>query len=79
MIVQAFNGTQRELRLWTAPVASLNGDKTPWVKVAGFEDEVTDLAISGETVYLMTHKGTPRFKVLQHVARQAGFRARPKR
>ena len=65
MIVQAFNGTQRELRLWTAPVASLNGDKTPWVQVAGFEDEVTDLAISGETVYLMTHKGTPRFKVLR--------------
>ena len=65
MIVQAFNGTQRELRLWTAPVASLNGDKTPWVKVAGFEDEVTDLAISGDSVYLMTHKGTPRFKVLR--------------
>ncbi|MEO8187640.1 MAG: hypothetical protein ABI580_09795, partial [Burkholderiaceae bacterium] len=41
IIVQAFNGTQRELRLWAAPVASLNGDKTPWVKVAGFEDEVT--------------------------------------
>ena len=65
VIVQAFNGTQRELRLWTAPVASLNGDKTPWVKVAGFEDEVTDLTISGEMAYLMTHKGTPRFKVLQ--------------
>ena len=56
MIVQAFNGTQRELRLWTAPVASLNGDKTPWVKIADFEDEVTDVAISGDTVYLMTHK-----------------------
>jgi hypothetical protein len=65
MIVQAFNGTQRELRLWAAPVASLNGDKTPWVKIAGFEDEVTDVAISVDTVYVMTHKGTPRFKVLR--------------
>jgi len=65
MIVQAFNGTQRELRLWAAPVASLNGDKTPWVKIAGFEDEVTDVAINGDTVYLMMHKGTPRFKVLR--------------
>src|SRR4030095_602712 len=65
VIVQAFNGTQRELRLWAAPVASMNGDKTPWVKVAGFEDEITDLAISGDTVYMMTHKGTPRFKVLR--------------
>jgi len=65
VIAQVYNGTQRELRLWAAPLAALNGEKTPWVQVADVADEVTDLAVSGDTIYLMTHKGTPRFKVLR--------------
>jgi prolyl oligopeptidase len=65
VIVQVYNGTQRELRLWAAPLAALDGEKTPWVKVADVADEVTDSAISGDKIYLLTHKGTPRFKVLR--------------
>ena len=65
VILQSFNGTQRELRLWAAALPAMNGDKTPWVKVADADDEITDLAISGEQVFLLTHKATPRFKVLR--------------
>ena len=65
VIVQVYNGTQRELRLWAAPLAALDGEKTPWAKVADVADEVTDSAISGDKIYLLTHKGTPRFKVLR--------------
>jgi prolyl oligopeptidase len=65
VIVQVYNGTQRELRLWAAPLATLDGEKTPWAKVADVAAEVTDSAISGDKIYLLTHKGTPRFKVLR--------------
>jgi prolyl oligopeptidase len=65
VILQSFNGVQREIRLWTAPASALAGDKTPWTKVADTSDEVNDLAVNGDNVYLLTHKGTPRFKVLR--------------
>jgi prolyl oligopeptidase len=65
IIVQAYNGTQREIRMWAAPLSALAGEKTPWTKVADASDEVNDSAISGDTIYLLTHKGTPRFKVLR--------------
>ena len=61
----AVNGVQRELRIFVAPVASLDGAKTPWVKVTEHADEVTDLAMLGDDLYLSSHKGSPRFKVLR--------------
>ena len=59
------NGTQNEFRLYASPLASLNGDKTPWVKIADTADDVTDLAVNGDTLYLLTHKDASRFKVLR--------------
>ena len=64
-IAMAINGVQRELRVCVAPLAALDGAKTPWVKVADHADEVTDFAVQGDDLYLMTHKGAPRFKVLR--------------
>ena len=65
VIALGVNGVQRELRVWAAPLTSLAGAKTPWVQIADTSDEVTDLAVSGDTIYLMTHKDTPRFKVVR--------------
>src|SRR5256885_2314853 len=45
MIVQVYNGTQRELRLWAAPLTALDGVKTPWAQVSDVAAEVTDSAI----------------------------------
>jgi prolyl oligopeptidase len=59
------NGTQREFRLYAAPLAALAGENTPWVPVADTADAVTDFAIIGDDIYLMTHKDAPRFKVLR--------------
>ncbi|MEP6998367.1 MAG: prolyl oligopeptidase family serine peptidase [Betaproteobacteria bacterium] len=59
------NGVQREAKLYAAPLASLAGDKTPWRKVVDYSDGVTDLAIHGDTIYLLSHNGAPHFKVLR--------------
>jgi prolyl oligopeptidase len=65
VIAQAINGVQREFKLWAAPLSALDGAKTPWVPLVDESDDVTDFAVQGDTIYLMTHKGTPRFKVLR--------------
>jgi prolyl oligopeptidase len=59
------NGVQNEFKLYAAPLAAMNGDKTPWVKIADTADDVTDLAVIGDTLYLLTHKDASRFKVLR--------------
>jgi prolyl oligopeptidase len=53
------------MRIWVAPLSSLNGDKTPWVKVTDTADDVTDLAVQGDALFLLSHKGASRFKVLK--------------
>ncbi|NDP42568.1 MAG: S9 family peptidase [Aromatoleum sp.] len=64
-VAMVINGTKRELRLYSAPLAALSGKDTPWLPVAETADEVTDFTIAGDEIFLMTHKGTPRFKVLR--------------
>lgn len=59
------NGVQREYKIYAAPLASIAGDKTPWRKVADYSDQVTDLTIHGDTVYLLSHNNAPHFKVLR--------------
>jgi prolyl oligopeptidase len=58
------NGVQNEFKLYVAPLATLAGDKTPWVKVADNADEVTAFDVGGDTLYLLTHKDASRFKVI---------------
>jgi prolyl oligopeptidase len=65
MLAMAINGVQREFKLWVAPLAAVAGGKTPWVKVFDNADEVTDIAVHGDDLYLMSHKGAPRYKVLR--------------
>jgi len=58
-------GVQREAKLYVAPLASLAGEKTPWRKLVDYSDGVTDLAIHGDTIYLLSHNGAAHFKVLR--------------
>ena len=59
------NGNQREFSLYAAPVASLAQGVPAWRRVAGLDDEVTDAALFGSTLYLLTHRNAPHFKVLR--------------
>ena len=59
------NGNQREFGLYAAPAASLAQGVPAWRRVAGLDDEVTDAALVGSTLYLLTHRNAPHFKVLR--------------
>ena len=59
------NGNQREVALYAAPVASLAQGVPAWRRLAGLDDEVTDAALIGGTLYLLTHKSAPHFKVVR--------------
>ena len=58
------NGVQNEFKLYVAPLASLAGDKTPWVKIADTADDVTAFDVMDDRLYLLTHKNWSRFKVI---------------
>jgi prolyl oligopeptidase len=65
VVAVAVNGTQREVRIWTARVAALDGGKTRWTRVADTSDQVTDASVAGNTLFMVSHKDAPRFKVLR--------------
>jgi prolyl oligopeptidase len=54
-----------ESRLLIAPVADAAANRARWVPVAAFEDEITDAAIDGETLYLLANNGHPRGRILR--------------
>jgi prolyl oligopeptidase len=58
------NGVQNEIALWTAPVAQAASANAPWQKLVGREDDVTNVAVAGSRIFLLSHKDAPTFKVL---------------
>ena len=59
------HGVQNEITVYVAPLASINSPDIPWRKIVDVQDEVTDAQPHGDGVYLQTHKGAPRFKIVR--------------
>ncbi len=55
---------------YIAPVESLGKPDAPWRKIADFADGVTDIAVQGDDLYLLTYKDTPHYKVVRTDARK---------
>ena len=58
------NGVQNEIAVWTAPVAEAGRPDTPWKALVARDDDVTNIAVAGTRIFLMSHKDAPTFKVL---------------
>jgi prolyl oligopeptidase len=58
------NGVQNELALWTAPVGTAPHPNAPWVKLVSRDDGVTNFAMAGNRIFLLSHQDAPTFKVL---------------
>ena len=58
------NGVQNEVALWTAPIATAARSDAPWQPLVSRQDDVTNLAVVGNRIFLLTHKDAPTFKVL---------------
>jgi prolyl oligopeptidase len=54
-----------ESRALIAPLAEVIANKAQWTAVAGFEDEITDVEIDGDSLYLLANRGTPRGRVVR--------------
>ncbi len=54
---------------YIAPVETVGKPETPWRKINDFADGVTDVAVQGDDLYLLTYKDTPRYKVIRTDAR----------
>jgi prolyl oligopeptidase len=54
-----------EARLFIAPLADALAGKAKWVSFAGFEDEVTDLELDGNDLYMLVNKGSPRGRIVK--------------
>ena len=60
------NGVDRFVTVYTAPKSALSNPATiPWKLVIRPEDKITDATIHGTTVYAVTAKNAPRFKVIK--------------
>ena len=53
------NGVQNEIALWTAPVADAARPDAPWQPLVSRADAVTNVAVSGTRIFLMSHKDAP--------------------
>jgi prolyl oligopeptidase len=56
---------RREARMLIAPLADIITGRPNWTSIAGFEDEVTDVEIDAEVIYLLANKTTPRGRILR--------------
>jgi len=59
------HGFRNDLTIYTAPVATVGKPDTPWTKLCGPEQAITNFDWHGDDLYLMTHQNAPRFKVLR--------------
>ncbi|RYF90345.1 MAG: S9 family peptidase, partial [Caulobacteraceae bacterium] len=62
-------GVAPETRIWIAPTADVIAGKARWRLVCEAEDQVLNVAVDGDDLYVHTFKDAPRYKVLKTSAR----------
>jgi prolyl oligopeptidase len=60
----AAHGTQNEFTAYAAPSSTLGHGPVPWRLLFDTADQVTAYTARGDDLYLVSHKGTPHYKVL---------------
>jgi prolyl oligopeptidase len=64
-VILVLADVRSENRLLIAPLADVLAQKAHWMPVAEFADEVTDVVIDADTLYLLANHGHPRGRVLK--------------
>ncbi|HYM43740.1 MAG TPA: hypothetical protein VET46_13345, partial [Steroidobacteraceae bacterium] len=63
-LLQEVNGVQNEFQAWVAPTAGAVNGSADWRPLIVTADEVTAFDANATTLWLLTHKDAPTFKVL---------------
>ncbi len=58
------HGVQNEQTIYAVPATSIDGVHTPWKKIVDVADGVEGEDLRGSTLYLRTHAGATRFKMV---------------
>lgn len=58
------HGVRNEITLYAAPLDAVASADVPWKKICDVDQEVTGVTVQGDDLYLLTHKDSPRFKVI---------------
>ena len=64
-VAAIYAGVQREITLYAAPLDSVGKPGMRWTRIVGPAEKVTDYAVKGDDIYLMTHAKSPRFSVVR--------------
>jgi len=62
-IVLILGSVKSEIPIFVAPYSELKSKKINWRQIAKPSDEITDVFISGDKLFLLTHKDAPNFKI----------------
>jgi prolyl oligopeptidase len=74
-IGQIKHGDETDISLYVAPRESLGTATETWTKICGREDLVTDFAVHGDDIYLLTAHEAPRFRVVRTALEKPSFTA----
>jgi prolyl oligopeptidase len=58
------HGVKNEATLALSPAGAAAGNAPTWTKFIDVDDDVTDFAVQGHEMWLLTHKDAPHFKVV---------------
>jgi len=63
--VLVLSDVRPETRAFIAPLADAITGRAQWTSIATFADEVTDIDLDGEDLYLLANAGTPRGRIVK--------------
>jgi len=58
------HGVRNEVTLYAAPLDAMHGSSISWKRVCDVDDDITGFDAHGDDLYLLSHHGAPRYKVL---------------
>lgn len=63
VVAIANDTTERDDNLFVLPLAEFGSDNARWIRIASKSDEIADVALRGNDLYLYTHAAAPRFRI----------------
>ncbi|HXQ47952.1 MAG TPA: hypothetical protein VN806_15145, partial [Caulobacteraceae bacterium] len=67
------SGVQNEISAYAASVADAAAGKPTWRRICAPADSITGLAVHGDDIFLLSHDGASRYKVLKTTAASPGI------
>jgi prolyl oligopeptidase len=64
VVLQVIDGVSRDFAAWHTTLAALQSGKPEWKKLFTREDKVTNLAVQGDRVYMLSYKDATRSKLV---------------